>query len=253
MRVFETERQEWAGSHRERLFDPERYLDLPRQRTLRRYTALVLTVCGLSFGVWALGWKNEPVPYVPPAQETPAAAGTSPGATEDGAPGESSLPAGFAPYDDPEGFRTALPAGWDRANRSSQYGIDVVDFRDPSGPRRLQVFQLAEDSPYASVADAQQDSLKLDGYQEIHLQYASNPTGGEAAEHEYTTDELTGEPATGSGHHVIDHRFAAADGQNYALVAYGSAADGLEDERELLDTARAWFCPPGTECPAPTA
>jgi hypothetical protein len=262
MRVFETERQEWAGSRRERLFDPEQYLDLRRQRAVLQRTAIALTACGVCFGVWALGWKDEPEPYRPPAQEAPADPGTSQGATGDTAPEQTptdgtaatpALPADFEVHDDTEGFRTALPEGWDRESHDSKYGIAVVDFRSPDGVRRLQVFQLMEDSPYASLVDAQKDGRKLDGYQEIHLQYVTDPSGGEAAEHEYTADDVTGEPATGGGHHVIDYRFEAADGENYALIAYGSHADGQEDERELLDTARAWFCPPGTQCPAPEA
>ncbi|GAA4804145.1 hypothetical protein [Streptomyces ziwulingensis] len=258
MRGFETERQEWAGSRRERLFDTEQYLDLRRQRAVLTRTAIALAVGGVCFGVWALGWKDEPEPYRPPARQAPAGPQASAG---DGAPGEetapdagegtSGLPADFEVHDDQEGFRTALPAGWRRESQSSQYGIDVVDFRSADGTHRLQVFQLMEDSPYASVADAARAGRELDGYQEIHLEYVADPSGGEAAEHEYTAAELTGEAATGSGYHVVDRRFEATDGERYALIAYGPTADGTEDERELLDTARAWFCPPGAECPSP--
>ena len=46
------------------------------------------------------------------------------------------------------------------------------------------------------------------------MEYVPDPSGNEAAEH---------------------------DGENYALIVYGAQSDGTEDERELLDTARAWF------------
>ncbi|MEV6614955.1 hypothetical protein AB0N31_14040 [Streptomyces sp. NPDC051051] len=261
MRVFDTERQEWGGSRRERLFHVEQYLDLPRQRSALQRTAVVLAVCGVAFGTWALAWKDEPEPYRPPAQEAPV----DPGATDDGAAGEEgeettadpgvaespSPPSGYEALDDSEGFRIALPEGWSRDSDPSQYGIDVVEYRAPDGIRRIQIFQLMEDSPHASVVEARATASKLDGYQEIHVQYVPDPSGNEAAEHEYTADELSGEPAAGSVYHVIDHRFEAADGERYALIAYGAQDDGAEDERELLDTARAWFCPPSMQCPAP--
>ncbi|MGY3790684.1 hypothetical protein [Streptomyces antibioticus] len=264
MRVFDTERQEWAGSRRERLFHPEQYLDLPRQRFMIRRTAAVLSVCALAFATWALGWKDEPEPYRPPSEEAPV----DPGGTDDGATGEGtsdggtasgptaaespSPPAGFEVLEDSEGFRIALPQGWSRESSPSQYGIDVVEYRGPDGVRRVQVFQLMEDSPHASVVEAQRAGRKLEGYREIHLQYVPDPSEGEAAEHEYTADELSGEPSSGSSFHVIDYRFRAEDSENYALIVYGSESDGDEDERELLDTARAWFCPPSTQCAAPS-
>lgn len=268
MRVFDTERQEWAGPPRERLLHAEQSLDLPRRRSVLRHTAIVLAVCGVSFGVWALGWKDEPEPYRPPVQEAPADPGVADGdgtgdgglgglpTESEGEPAQSAPaapPAGFEVLDDAEGFRIALPEGWTRTSSPSRYGIDVVEYRGPDLVRRVQIFQLMEDSPHASVVEAQRTGSKLDGYREIHVQYVPDPSGGEAAEHEYTADELSGESATGGTYHVIDYRFAAQDDENYALVVYGSRDDGTEDERALLDTARAWFCPPSTQCPAPQA
>ncbi|MGW0584851.1 hypothetical protein ACWD25_55285, partial [Streptomyces sp. NPDC002920] len=79
MRVFDTERQEWAGSRRERLFNTERYLDLPRQRNILQRTAIVLTVCAVAFAGWALIWKDEPEPYRPPAEGAPVDPGVTDG------------------------------------------------------------------------------------------------------------------------------------------------------------------------------
>ncbi|MEU1518396.1 hypothetical protein ABZ490_40695 [Streptomyces sp. NPDC005811] len=257
MRVFDTERQEWAGSRRERLFHTERYLDLPRQRSVLQRTAIVLTVCGVSFGAWALGWKDEPEPYRPPAQEAPVDPG-APEGTGTGDPTQSASasasptpPAGYEVLDDSQGFRIAVPEGWTRESQSSQYGIDIVEYRGPDGIRRIQIFQVMETTVHESVVESQKASSKLDGYQEIHVQDVTDPSGGAATEHEYMADELSGEPATGTTYHVIDYRFAAQDGEKYALIVYGSQSDGADAERELLDTARAWFCPPSTECAAP--
>ena len=255
MRVFDTERQEWSASRRERLFQTERYLDLSRQRAVLQRTAVVLTVCGISFGAWALGWKDEPKPYRPPAQEAPADPGATEGtATEDPTQSTSTSaapPAGYTVLDDSEGFRIAVPEGWTRKSQPSQYGIDIVEYRGPDDIRRIQIFQVMEATAHESVAESQKTSSKLDGYQEIHVQDVTDPSGGEAAEHEYTADELSGESASGVTYHVIDYRFQAEDGEKYALIVYGSQSDGADDERELLDTARAWFCPPTTQCAAP--
>ncbi|MFJ2262872.1 hypothetical protein ACIOKD_31965 [Streptomyces sp. NPDC087844] len=256
MRVFDIERQEWAGSRRERLFHTDQYLDVRRQKVVRQKTAIVLAVAGLTFGVWALAWKDEPEPYrafTAARSDTPKETSDGPvDGSEDGAPPaqpSASLPAGYEPWQDAEGFRVALPTGWERDARSSQYGIDVIDYRSPDGTRRLQVFQLMETSPYESLQVAQVEAQKLDGYEALSL---AEVTGGEeqAAEHEYRTDEIAGEQGGGT-RHVIDHRFEAADGERYALVAYGSDADGPDDERELVDNALRWFCPPGTQCDTP--
>ncbi|MEU3791569.1 hypothetical protein [Streptomyces fructofermentans] len=258
MRVYDTERQEWGGSRRERLFHTDQYLDVPRQKAVRQRTGIVLAVVGLAFGVWALAWKDEPEPYREPAaaeQESTAGtdgAGNGVPPTGSGTPDAAStaLPVGYASQQDAEGYRIALPEDWTREARSSQYGIDVVDYRSPDGTRRLQVFQVLETSPYASLKAARVEAEKLDGYEAVSLAEVPADTGS-AAEHEYRADEIAGEQDGGSTRHVIDHRFEAADGERYALVAYGSDADGAEDERELVDTALLWFCPPGLECDPP--
>lgn len=109
----------------------------------------------------------------------------------------ASPPSGFLDPADPEGFRIALPEGWSRESTPSQYGIDIVEYRAPDGIRRIQVFQLLEDSAHSSVVEAQKTTSKLDGYEKIHLDYVPDPSGNEAAEHEYTADELSGEPTAG--------------------------------------------------------
>ncbi|MFS8197929.1 hypothetical protein ACLVWQ_04500 [Streptomyces sp. CWNU-52B] len=275
MRVFDTERQDWAGSRRELLFQTDEYLDVRRQKAVRQRAALTVAVAGLAFGVWALAWKDEPEPYRDPAatrsDTTETTSGTTSGATSggvmdgvpqdqaspsdgstDGTPLGSSaapLPEGYTSQEDAEGFRLAVPTDWERESRSSQYGIDVVEFRSPDGTRRLQVFQVMETSPYASLQAAQTEAEKLDGYESLSLAEIPGDEG-EAAEHEYRADEITGEQGSGT-RHVIDQRFKAVDGERYALIAYGSDADGPDDERELVDTARLWFCPPGRLCDPP--
>lgn len=261
MRVYDRERQEWAGGRRERLYHPDQYLDLPRQRHVMERTGVVLAVVGVCFGIWAFAWKDEPEPPPPATTSQGESAPVDPGSTapEEEFPtgtdsgtesGSGALPDGYDEVPDEEGFSVAVPTGWSRESSPSKFGIDIVNYRSPDGLRRLQIFQLMEDSPYGSLQAAQTESSKLDGYELIDLvEIPSSPYP--AAEHEYRASEIAGESDTGSVRHAIDHRFEATDGNRYALVAYGpDSADGAE--RELVDTAVAWFCPPNTTCTTPS-
>ncbi|WP_435210260.1 hypothetical protein [Streptomyces sp. bgisy034] len=265
MRVYDRERQEWAGGRRERLYHPDQYLDLPRQRRVLERTGMVLAVVGVCFGIWAFAWKDEPDPP-PPAttsqgESAPAdPGGSDPSGSDPGGSvpeesptvadaGSGAVPDGYEEVQDEEGFRVSVPTGWSRASSASKFGIDIVNYRSSDGSRRLQIFQVMEDSPYGSLQAAQTESTKLDGYELIDLtEISSSPYA--AAEHEYRASEIAGESDTGSVRHVIDHRFEASDGNRYALVAYGpDNADGAE--RDLVDTAVAWFCPPNAACATP--
>ncbi|WP_405997020.1 hypothetical protein [Streptomyces sp. NBC_00829] len=257
MRVFDVDRQEWAGDERETRFDGDQQMQAAKQGQMLRRAVAVLAAVGLCFLVWALGWKDEPQPVEDAAPPQPTATESFDDGSSDEPSAESSetasaatVPADFAIVQDKEGFRSAVPSVWERSSRPSQYGMDVVEYSSPDGTRRLQVFAVMETSPYASLQAAQAEARKLDGYQVITLEEKTG-TARKAATHEYRADEVAGE-AQSFTRHVIDYRFEAEDGQRYALVAYGSDADGSADEQELLDTALTWFCPPGTVCPTPT-
>jgi hypothetical protein len=157
------------------------------------------------------------------------------------------LPAGYEEYEDTEGFRIAIPEGWSRSTVDSQYGIAVVNYRSADSERRLQVYQVSEESPDASFElYLSEDTPKPDGFEELSLQ---NLDDGEftGARLEYLADSIKGEPDIGTWH-VYDERFVAPDGNIYAIAAYGADADGRDDELELLTTALEWFCPPLGEC-----
>ncbi|MFE5395159.1 hypothetical protein ACFQ9U_11385 [Streptomyces sp. NPDC056568] len=173
----------------------------------------------------------------PPEESSPAAEGTG-------------LPDGYELHADPEGFTLARPEGWVRDAVPSQYGMSVVNHRSPDGRLRLQVYQVAEATPTASFdLFLSEETPKGPGFRELSL---TTPHVGEvtATRLEYLVDSIRGEPDVGTWH-VVDERFLAPDGQVYAIAAYGADADGREDERELLDTARAAFCPPHTTCDTP--
>ncbi|CAM5729563.1 hypothetical protein SALBM311S_11142 [Streptomyces alboniger] len=181
-----------------------------------------------------------------PPTEVSQQSDPSPTATEETAPPSTSapaLPAGYEAYEDQEGFRTARPKGWTRSTRPSQYGIPVVNYRSADGERRLQVYQVSEESPAASFDLYLSDQTpKAAGFEEISLDTLDDGefTGSRL---EYLADRIKGEPDVGTWH-VYDERFVAADGSIYAIAAYGPDSDGREDELELLTTALDHFCPP---------
>jgi hypothetical protein len=153
------------------------------------------------------------------------------------------LPAGYELYEDEEGFRIARPAGWARTTVTSKYGIDVVNYRSTDGARRLQVYQVAEESPEASFKlYLSADTPKPDGFEKVDLQPVEE-AGFSGERLEYRADSLSGEPDVGPWH-VYDERFVAQDGFIYAIAAYGLENDGGEDELELLTTALSGFCAP---------
>lgn len=164
-------------------------------------------------------------------------------------PSDTEPPPGYTTYDDPEGFRIALPDGWEqqRSTVHSQYGMDIVNYHDTSGDRRLQVYQVAESSPDASFDLYLSSSVpKPAGFRE--LSRVNLDTGDFTGSRlEYVADSLKGEPDIGTWH-VVDERFEAADGRLYAIAVYGPDADGRADESEALATAVDGFCPSPATC-----
>lgn len=162
-------------------------------------------------------------------------------------PSTAGLPTGYESFDDPEGFRTAVPEGWQRDAVPSQYGMDVVNYRSPDGEQRIQVFQVAEATPQESFdLFLSPDTPKADSFRELGREDLSD--GDFVGERlEYLVGSLRGEPDVGTWH-VVDTRFAATDGTLYAVAVYGRDGDGWSDEVEMADTAVGWFCPPGGIC-----
>ncbi|MER7056106.1 hypothetical protein [Streptomyces sp. NPDC000351] len=171
--------------------------------------------------------------------------GTAPDGS--GAAGGPELPDGYELHSDAEGFTIARPVGWVREEVPSKYGIDVVNYRSSDGALRLQVYQVEEASPDASFElFLSDDTARADGFRQISLETLDDGdfTGSRL---EYLADSIKGEPGIGTWH-VVDERFLAADGEVYAIAAYGAEADGREDERTMLRTALDHFCPPYTTC-----
>lgn len=196
-----------------------------------------------------------------PASASADSPASTPSALRTGETGETGAPAppdeaseavteppdGYEVHADEEGFTIARPEGWVREELPSEYGMGVVNYRSSDGGLRLQVYQVAEASPDASFELFLSDATpKADGFRQLSLETLDDGdfTGSRL---EYLVDSIKGEPDIGPWH-VVDERFLAADGEVYAIAAYGADADGREDERELLRTALGHFCPPSTTC-----
>ncbi|WP_280878342.1 hypothetical protein [Streptomyces pseudovenezuelae] len=154
---------------------------------------------------------------------------------------------GYEKYDDAEGFQIAIPEGWTRSTVDSQFGIAVVNYRSADRTRRLQVYQVSEQSPAASFELYLSDQTgKPAGFQKIDLETLDDGefTGSRL---EYLADTIKGDPDVGTWH-VYDERFVAADGNIYALASYGPDSNGSDDEFAVLTNALEWFCPPYTSC-----
>ncbi|OIJ67565.1 hypothetical protein WN71_012445 [Streptomyces mangrovisoli] len=198
------------------------------------------------------GSQADTSPPVTPLSTGPETPGDSTPPSSPSPSPSATLPAGYASYEDQEGFRIAHPTGWSRSTRASAYGMDVVNYRSPDRTRRIQVYQVAESSPDASFDLFLSDATpKNAAFQKLSLDNLDHD-GFTGSRLEYTTGPISGEPDVGTWH-VFDERFVAADGDIYAVAVYGPDDDTGADSLELLTTAVDWFCPDGATCPAPTA
>ncbi|MEU6145425.1 hypothetical protein ABZ848_34400 [Streptomyces sp. NPDC047081] len=187
----------------------------------------------------------------PSVSGSSAGGSPSPSLQDTVVPSPSVPPSGYELRDDTEGFRIAVPEGWSRNSVASQHGIAVVNYRSPDREHRLQIYQVSEASPAASFKLYLSDQIpKPPGFKKLDLQTLDDGefTGSRL---EYVADSLNGEPDIGTWH-VYDERFVAADGNIYAIAAYGPDADGSGAELTNLTTALEWFCPPYTTCDADT-
>ncbi|MEU4997706.1 hypothetical protein [Streptomyces sp. NPDC021622] len=245
MRIFDADRQEWVGHDQEQRIAELHDRDAVRQDKALRGAVSVLAVCALAFGGWALGWKDEPEPrgYLAVLEPPVVSPEDAPSPSASGG-----LPVGYETVQDEFGYRLALPSdGWSRATGGSQYGPEVVNYRSADGSRRLQIYEVEEESPYASLDLWLSDVAKPAGFRQLSEVTRTVDAGRPGARLTYQADHFKGEPGNGTWY-AIDHRFESVDGRIYALAVYGADADGREDEEELMATALAWFCPPDEIC-----
>ncbi|WP_307814971.1 hypothetical protein [Streptomyces sp. DSM 110735] len=205
--------------------------------------ALVFVLGGDGEGRRAVQGSSASAPAPSGGGESSASGSPSPSGSA------SQPPRGYEVRDDREGFRIAVPKGWTRSSAPSMYGIKVVNYRSADSSHRVQIYQVAEESPDASFElYLSPDTRKPDGFEKLALRNMDDGdfTGSRL---EYLADTIHGEPDVGTWH-VLDERFVAGDGRIYAIAVYGPDDDGRDDELELLTTALKWFCPPDMGCDA---
>jgi serine/threonine protein kinase len=140
---------------------------------------------------------------VPPAGSS-AQSATWVGPTPKSSAGLPAPPDGFAWWQDPSGFRVAVPVGWDMARE----GAAVMLFSDPDTPLTLRVRSLTKVSPDPAAAIAGgQDVPTLPGYQRIRIEQLPQGAG---TEWEYTFDSPAGRI------HALERVFIA-DGRGFVI------------------------------------
>ena len=220
------------------------------RRLLPVIVAVAVLAGGLGGGLWALtregtsdggGARGGPAGPAVTVTATPGAPSDGAYATGDegpaAAPGSPAAPApppGYSRVADPLGYSVDVPVGWVRARTEGKLA-PVVTYTAPGGDRRLMVFEVKEVTAAESSAQAQDIAEGFAGYR-----FLDRRSGADWSEFSYRYDSrLNGVVQT------VDHRFRAADGTPYAIVAGSPAGTDLAEQ---LRTAVDSFCPRGADC-----
>jgi hypothetical protein len=232
----------------------------PRAGDSRRLLLVIVAVAvlagGVGGGLWALTKGGSPGhpdagssgpsvtvtatrPGVSPETSNASGASGGEGAYADPAATTAPVPSpGYRRADDPVGYSVDVPDGWAREEKQGKLA-PVVTYTAPDGNRRLLVFEIMEPSAAESSAQAESIAQGAKDYQ-----YLDRRTGTGWTEFSYSYyDKRYGATQT------IDHRFQAADGTPYAIVASGPPG---VDMTEQLTTAVNSFCPTGFDCTSST-
>ncbi|MFD5815370.1 hypothetical protein [Streptomyces sp. NPDC127038] len=223
------------------------------RRLLLVIVAVAVLAGGVGGGLWAVtrgGSARHPQAHAsgpsagvttPQAGVTPDSSNVTGGAGTYTAPAVTTAPApapGYSRSVDPVGYTVDVPDGWARQEKQGKLA-PVVTYTAPDGVRSLLVFEIKEDSVSESSAQAQSIAEGARGYQ-----YLDRRSGSDWTEFSYRYDSKQTGPTQN-----IDHRFQAADGTPYAIVA--SSPPGT-DMTQQLATAVNSFCPSGYACANPT-
>jgi hypothetical protein len=213
--------------------------------------AVAVLAGGVGGGLWALT-RDDPAgrPDAGPTGSAVTVTAAPPGASPDTRnttgsegvhvdPSRATVPdpsPGYSRSVDPLGYTVDVPDGWVRDETQGKLA-PVVTYTAPGGDRRLMVFEVKEVSATESSAQAQEIAEGFKGYR-----YLDRRSGADWTEFSYRYDSRQwGVTQT------VDHRFRAADGTPYAVVASSPAGTDLTEQ---LATAVNSFCPTGFDCAA---
>ncbi|MFG2880393.1 hypothetical protein ACGFYU_36180 [Streptomyces sp. NPDC048337] len=209
--------------------------------------AVAAVVLGAA-AVWFVMRDDEPVREAHGTM-TPSATATATGPTSSRTPTKSASPspspststsasaaAGHTTLTDPNGFRIAVPEGWNREENGTG-----VFYRSPDRTALIQVFRVVEPelSPLDAVQGASKDlRARTPNYSEVRV--GEVPGGAGAAElvYEYDSAESNGR------RRGVERVLFAEDGNKWAVLVAGPAAEWPRTQ-EHLAAALGAFRPGG--------
>jgi hypothetical protein len=206
-------------------------------------TVTLVLGAGSGTGVWWLTRDTGTGTGATPGTNvtvTTSAPRTSAPASQSPSPALSSA-AGYRRYQDPVGYTLDVPEGWTRRQKQGRLA-PVVYYDAPADDRRLQIFELVEDTPARSLALAENDP----GYGFAHqpgYQALDRDEGATWSELTYRYDDEDKGPRR-----VIDHRFRAPGGTLYAIRSSGPESLAPALIREPIAAAVRSFCPSDGSC-----
>jgi hypothetical protein len=124
----------------------------------------------------------------------------APGTATAASPGP---PAGFVWWQDPAGYRVAVPAGWDMAREDAT----VMLFSEPDAPLTLRIRTLTGPAQGQAATAGAESAPALPGYQRIRLEQLAQNLG---VEWEYAFDGPSGRI------HAVERVFVAG-GHGYTI------------------------------------
>lgn len=222
------------------------------RRVVAVLTAALLVGAAAGFGGWYV-WgrdsggthhddsrtKVSTAPTTPSAQEsTPAPTPTPTLDATSASPSASALPAGYRRVSNAE-FEMAVPESWQAETQSGKNGVTIYFFREPGGPRYVQVFRVSEadPTPLGTLTVAEKDLRKqAPDYHRNSLKTVADPRG-DAAELDYSHPSQK----WGVELRTLDRVIHTGGSELYTVLTAGPA-DAWPEQQKVQQAAVASFC-----------
>jgi hypothetical protein len=203
----------------------------PRKRRRLRTVALVVAVVAI-IGAGAAGALREWSSGNGPSATQSSTTGPSP--TEEP---QSSVPAGWQPYDDPAGFSLYLPKGWERSvSIKSKDGLQQIDYSPDGGEHlvRIAVDTLPDfDDPYAHQVELdQQLRRQLVDYHPLSMRrQIYRDRQGSRLEYTWTAQAKGSRPP--GTYRAVDLMYIARSGVEYAICMASPEEDWATTRKQF--------------------